>query len=246
VVVVTVETSVFVPPPHALIAAATATLNGTRKARFDRICSISGATSVPYAVRMSSVQFGLEGEPLQKLRETIGQRRGIARGALLWLEAAAAIATVTAIGIGVINHFTSTGDAKFPGEGKRVVAFRQIANRICTENQDNLRRALAQGRSRVERLGFVARAVGWDVNDLESITPPPTRFDAFLAEITARKQARPEILALQRSVELEDQSQGASAIAALEALEAESRELSRESGTVRCVRILPPIRRLIG
>lgn len=188
----------------------------------------------------------MEGGRLQKLREAIGRRRGIARGALLWLEAAAAIATVAAIGIGVINHFTSTGDAKLPGEGKRVVAFRQVANRICTENKDNLRKALAQGRSRVERLGFVARAVGWDVNDLESITPPPSRFDAFLAEIAVRKRVRPEILALQRSVELGDQSQEASAIAALEELEAESRELSRESGTVRCVRILPPIRRLTG
>lgn len=189
---------------------------------------------------------GLEGGSLKKLSEAIGRRRGIARGALLWVEAAAAVATVAAIGIGVVNHFTSTGDAKLAGEGKRVVAFRQVANRICTENQDNLHRALAEGRSRVERLGFVARAVGWDVNDLESITPPPTRFDAFLAEIAVRKQVRPQILALQRSIELGDQSQEASAIAALEALEAESRELSRESGTVRCVRILPPIRGLIG
>ncbi len=41
--------SVFVPPPHAPIAAATATLNGTRKARLERICSNSGATPVPYA-----------------------------------------------------------------------------------------------------------------------------------------------------------------------------------------------------
>ena len=36
--------SVFVPPPQALIAAATATLSGTRKARLERICSNSGDT----------------------------------------------------------------------------------------------------------------------------------------------------------------------------------------------------------
>lgn len=183
---------------------------------------------------------------MQRIRKAIGRRHGITRGALIWVEAVAAIATVAAIGIGIINHFTSAGDARFPGEGKRVIAFRQVANRICTENRDNLQRALVDGHSRVEQLGFVARAIGWDVNDLEGVSAPPTTFDAFLAEVAVRRRARLEVLALQRSIELGDQSKEASAIAALETLEAESRELARQSGILRCMRILPPARELIA
>lgn len=52
-----------------------------------------------------------------------------------------------------------------------------------------------------------------------------------------RKQVRPEVLGLQRAIELGDQGSKAKAIAELAALESASRELSRESGIVRCMRI---------
>ena len=162
---------------------------------------------------------------------------------LRWIEGVAAVATIAVVAIGLVNHFAA-GDETFPGEGKRVVAFRQVTNRICTEHRDNLRRAMAEGRTRVERIGYVARAIGWDLNDLESITPPPTKFDAFLAELAARRGARAEILALQQSIELGDQGGEESAIGALEILEDESRELSGESGVIRCTEIVPPIREL--
>jgi hypothetical protein len=161
------------------------------------------------------------------------------------VEAAAAIVTIAAVAIGLVNHFTSDPARTFPGEGKRIVAFRQVANRICTENRGNLHRALTEAGSRVERLGFVARAIGWDINDLESITAPPTRFNAFIREVAARKRVRPEVLSLQRAIELGDRNTKTSAITNLDALEAESRELSREAGLVRCMRILPPIQELI-
>jgi hypothetical protein len=181
------------------------------------------------------------GRGFQSAKRAVSRRRGVARGALPWVEAAAAIATVAVITIGLINHFFPGGEAIFPGEGKRVVAFRQITNRICTEHRGNLRRALAQAPNRVVRLGYVARAIGWDLNDLESITPPPTKFDAFLAELATRRQTRAEVLALQRAIELEDEGGEAKAIATLERLDDESRELSRESGVIRCTAILPPI-----
>jgi hypothetical protein len=181
----------------------------------------------------------------QRVRDALDRRRGAARGALLWVEGAAAIATVTAVGIGLVNHFTTHPSQQFPGEGKRVVAFRQLANRICTENLGNMHRALTEGQSRVDRLGFVARGIGWDLNDLESITPPPSRFGAFLSEIAVRRRVRPEVFALQRAVELGDRGGEASAITALEASEAESRELARQAGLVRCMRILPSITELM-
>lgn len=182
---------------------------------------------------------------LQSVKDALSGRRGIARGALLWIEGVAAVATIAVVTISLLNHFSSGAEATFPGEGKRVVAFRQLTNRICTENRGNMHRAIAEAPSRVERLGFMARAIGWDVNDLESITPPPTRFDAFLAEVAARRKARADVLALQRAIELGNRGGEASAIAALEALEDESRELSRESGVVRCIAILPPIQTLV-
>jgi len=169
----------------------------------------------------------------------------LTRRALRWIEAVAAIATVAIVTIGLVNHFFPAGETTFPGEGKRVVAFRQVANRICTEHRRNLHRALVEAPNRVVRLGYVARAIGWDLNDLESITPPPTKFDAFLAELATRRQTRSEVLALQRAIELGDQGGEASAIAALERLDDESRELSRESGVIRCTRVLPAIRELI-
>lgn len=181
---------------------------------------------------------------LQQFRSAI-RRRGVARGACLWVETAAAVVTVAAVAIGLINHFVADSEQTHPGEGKRVVAFRQVANRICTEHQANMHRALAEGRTRVERLGFIGRGIGWDVNDLESVTPPPTRFDPFLAEIAIRRQIRPEVLALQRAIELGSRGRQAQALASIEQLEAESRERSREAGLSRCATILPPSQSLL-
>lgn len=172
--------------------------------------------------------------------------RGIARGASRGLEILAAVITVGAVAIALINHFGSSSPAELPGEGKRIVAFRQVANRICTEHRGNIHRALAAAHSRVERLGYISRAIGWDVNDLESVTPPQARTEDFLAEISVRRRAGPEILALQRTIELHRPAKEAEAIADLEALEVQSRELSRSAGISRCIRILPPTSRLIA
>jgi hypothetical protein len=180
----------------------------------------------------------------QTIKEAIKRRRSLGRGALLGIEALAAIATVAIVVISLVNHFTTEGES-FPGEGKRVNAFRQVTNRICTEHRNNLQRALTDGRSRLERLDFVARALGWDLNDLETITPPPTRFNAFLDELEARRQARTEVLALQQAIEVGDHGAEAKAVAALEAIEMKSRELSRESGVIRCSHVLPRMRDLV-
>ena len=179
-------------------------------------------------------------------RSAFERRRTFARDALRGIEALAAIATVVILAVGLINHFTGQGDDAFPGEGKRVVAFRQVTNRICTEHRGDLRRALAAARSRVERIAFVARALGWDLNDLESVTPPPLKFDPFLAELAVRRKSRSEVLALQQAIELGDQSAEATTIASLEALDSESRELSREGGILRCAVLIPPLRMLIA
>jgi hypothetical protein len=187
----------------------------------------------------------MKGRRLQRVRDAISRPRGVGRGALLWVEAVAAIAAVTAVGIGLVNHFTAGPGREFPGEGKRIVAFRQVANRICIENRKNMHRALVDGRSRIERLGFVARGIGWDLNDLESITPPPSRFDAFESEVGVRRRIRRAVLALQHATELGDRGSEAGALAALETLETESRELSLEAGLVRCMRILPSIPELM-
>jgi hypothetical protein len=162
------------------------------------------------------------------------------------LESILVIAGTIALILGVWHHFRSADPPTFPGEGKRVVAFRQVTNRICTENRKNMRVAVTEARSRVERLGYVARALGWDLNDLEGITAPPTRFDGFLDELATRRQLRSDVLALQRSVELGNRGDKATALADVERLEAESRELSREIGIVRCMRALPDVRDLMS
>jgi hypothetical protein len=162
------------------------------------------------------------------------------------LESILVIAGTVALILGIWHHFESKNTPTFPGEGKRVVAFRQVTNRICTENRGNMGAALAEARSRVERLAYVARALGWDLNDLEGITAPPTRFDGFLDELATRRQLRGDVLALQRSVELGERGDEAASIANIERLESESRELSREIGIVRCISALPDVRELMS
>lgn len=179
-----------------------------------------------------------------RIREAIRRRRSTAGGALRVIEAIAAVITIAVVAIGLAHHFDSSDAAKLPGEGKRIVAFRQVANRICTEHRGNLRRALAEAPNRIERLGFISRAIGWDINDLESITPPPSRADAFLAEVSVRRRTGPEVLALQRAIELHQLGGEAKAIGALETLERQSREHSRSAGIIRCMRVLPPISQL--
>jgi hypothetical protein len=177
------------------------------------------------------------------LRTFLRRRREVAGRLKFTLEWILAVAGTIALAIAIWHHFQS-GPETFPGEGKRVVAFRQVANRICTENRDNMHRALKGGRSRAERLGYVARALGWDINDLEGITAPPTKFEGFLAELATRRQLRAEVLDLQKSIELGDRGQVSGAIANIEELEAESRELSREVGLVRCIKAAPNAREL--
>jgi hypothetical protein len=178
------------------------------------------------------------------LRTFLRRRRGAAGYLKLTLEWILAVAGTIALAIAIWHHLESNGPTTFPGEGKRVVAFRQVTNRICTENRENMHRALREARSRVERLGNVARALGWDITDLESITAPPTKFEGFLAELATRRQLRVEVLILQKSIELGDRGQVSAAIANIEELEAESRELSREVGIVRCIKAAPNAREL--
>jgi hypothetical protein len=176
------------------------------------------------------------------LRTFLRRRRRAAGRLKFTLEWILAIAGTIALAIAIWHHFESNGPTTFPGEGKRVVAFRQVTNRICTENRDNMSRGSREARSRIERLAYVARALGWDLNDLESITAPPTKFDGFLAELATRRQLRAEVLVLQKSIELGDQGDVSGAIANIEVLEGEMRELSREVGIVRCSKAAPNAR----
>jgi hypothetical protein len=107
-----------------------------------------------------------------------------------------------------------------------------------------MHRALREARSRIERLAYIARALGWDLNDLESITAPPTKFEGFMAELVARRHLRAKVLVLRKSIMLGDRGEASGAMAAIEKLEAESRELSREVGIVRCIKAAPNARGL--
>jgi hypothetical protein len=182
---------------------------------------------------------------LSRIARALGRRRYLARGASRWIQALAAIATLVAIGIGLLNHFGGDHHSSLPGEGERVVAFRQLADRMCAEGQENQRRALGKRTNRVARLGFAARAVGWNRHDLESITAPPSMVESFIAEVKTRARGERILLALQSALESGDRTGEASAVTELNLLENESREFSQESDTNRCAHMLPPARRLL-
>jgi hypothetical protein len=97
-------------------------------------------------------------EGLKYARELLGRQRGVARGTLIVLEALAALITIAVVVVGLVNHFDSQSAVAIPGEGKRIAAFQQVANRICTEHRGNVDRALAGANNRVERLSFLARS----------------------------------------------------------------------------------------
>lgn len=183
-----------------------------------------------------------------RIKAWILHRRQVVGRVKFALESILAVVGVAALGVAAWHQIDSSSHAieTYPGEGKRVVAFRQVVNRICTEHQDNLSRVLRQARNRVQRLAYVARAMGWDVNDLEGVTAPPVRVHGFAAVLAVRRRAGPVVLDLQRAIELHDADQQATAIARLEALIAESRESSRSTGVVRCIRMLPPVAVLIA
>lgn len=181
-----------------------------------------------------------------RLKDLLLQQRRPFGRVKFTLESILVIVGTIALVVAGWNHFESKEPATFPGEGKRVVAFRQVTNRICTENRQNMQVALTEARSRIERLAYVARALGWDINDLESITAPPTRFDGFLEELSTRREIQSEVLALQRSVELGDGDDEGLAVVNIESLEEQSRELSREIGVVRCMSAVPKVRELTG
>ena len=182
----------------------------------------------------------------RRLRAVVKRRLVLASRLKFALESILAIAGAVALALAVWHHFMPTQPAPATGEGKRAVAFRQVANRICTENKINMAAAQKRARTRVERLGYMARALSWDLNDLESITAPPVKFDDFLDEVAVRQQLRDELLALQRAIELGDSEGQAAAIGAIEQLGIESREISREAGIVRCITVVPRTRGLLG
>jgi hypothetical protein len=179
-----------------------------------------------------------------------GGRRNAARRLLKsWsrgIEIAAAVATIAALGVGLANHLADhSAKPENQREGKRIIAFRQLANRICSEGRQNERRAMDVGRTRSERLGFVARAVGWSVNDLEGVTAPPAREEPFFAEIALRRATERWVLGLQVALEHGGAKRRTDAVASLESMEDRSRELAVETGISRCHPVVPPPQQLL-
>jgi hypothetical protein len=182
---------------------------------------------------------------LGRLKEVTKRQLGYASRLKFALESILAVAGVIALALAAWHHFAPDRPAPAPGEGKRVVAFRQVANRICTENHGHMQVALKEGRSTLERLGYVARALGWDLNDLETITAPPVKFEGFLEEVAVRQRIRDSLLALQQAIELGDREDTAIAVGEIESLGIESREISRETGIVRCMTVVPNTHELL-
>lgn len=162
------------------------------------------------------------------------------------IEITAALATIAALGVGLAGHLSDhPSKSDDQGEGKRIVAFRQLADRICSEGRQNEKRAMDVGRTRSERLGFLARAVGWSINDLEGVTAPPAREEPFSAEIGLRRATERTVLALQVALEYGGPRRRTDVVAGLEDLEDRSRELAVEAGIPRCHPVVPSAQLLL-
>lgn len=127
-----------------------------------------------------------------------------------------------------------------PFEAKQVVAFRQLSNRICTENREALEQAVPEAHSRIQLLAFLARGTGWGVNDLESVTAPASVADHFTEEIVLRRRIKEGLLDMQRAGETGDLVAKSEAMAMIVSAEELASETNRELGLRRCAPVLPP------
>jgi hypothetical protein len=168
--------------------------------------------------------------------------RGLPRRATAGVEFFTAVVTAAVVLAGVFHHFFDTGEGQrsYPGEGRRIVAFRQLANRICEENTGNMNRALRDAESRPQLLSYMQRATGWDTHDLTAITPPPTMIADFLEEVALRRHTGADLGQLQSAAKSQNVAAEAQITADLKSTEAASAELSGTLGLPNCTRILPP------
>jgi hypothetical protein len=174
-------------------------------------------------------------------------RRRWRRALGVGVAALGTIASVIAIIQFGTGAFKSGDHTSATAEAKQIVAFHQVSNRICTENQQDLERAVPEAHSRVQLLAFLSRGVGWGVNDLESVTAPPSLAGPFAEEIAMRQKLQADLLELQRTSELGDLESKEQAGAAIAGAEESAREIEHELGLRRCAPMLPnKVRREIG
>ena len=152
------------------------------------------------------------------------------------------IASLIAIGgatVAVVHAVTPGNSQSQLSDKRQLVAFRQVANHICTENRQALHRALLEARSNIELLAYLARGTNWGVGDLSGVTPPASVAGTYPAEVAVRRHIANALLNLQHAVETGDQTARTAAEIELAEGEAEAGELSRSLGLPRCKRVLP-------
>jgi hypothetical protein len=152
------------------------------------------------------------------------------------------VASVIAIGglaVGAVKALQSDPGRPVLPEGRQIIAFHQVASRICTENTRALRRAFPAARSRIELLAYLSRATGWGIDDLSGVTPPPRMEAGFAEEIENRRSIERDMLDLQKTIETGDQTGKARIGVELAADEVLARDLSHSLGLPRCAPVLP-------
>jgi hypothetical protein len=153
------------------------------------------------------------------------------------------IASVIAIaGVGIAAYGAlqpSQSQATLP-ERRQIVAFHQVANRICSENTQAMNRAFPAAHSHSVLLAYLARATKWGIEDLSGVIPPSSAATDYVGEIEDRRHIADELLELQRAAENGDKARRARVQAKLVIGEARAIELNRSMKLVRCAPILPP------
>jgi hypothetical protein len=159
--------------------------------------------------------------------------------AFVALEVVAAVASIVVVGIGLIDRLTPSASAPALPEGRQIVAFRQLASRICVESAQSMRRAFEGARTQSEALGSLSRATLSGVDDLSGVTPPPSQAEAFARYVLMRRHIASQLLDLQRTVEIGDKVSQVKVEANLVEAEARSSALSRSLRLKRCTPVLP-------
>lgn len=166
--------------------------------------------------------------------------RVLPRRGTIFLEFFTAAVTAAALVVGLGHQLFGGGNGQrsYPGEGRRIVAFRQVANRICEENLQNMRRAREEANGTTQLLSFVHRAIGWDLHDITTITPPPTIIEEFLDEVAVRRHIGTDIDRLRKSLASGNASAETRVLVDLRKSEAQSAEMSARLALPKCRRVV--------
>ena len=168
-----------------------------------------------------------------------GRLKRVFRSTPSVLGTIASVIAIVGVGIAAYRALQPSQSQATLSERRQIIAFQQVANRICSENMQAMNRAFPAARSHSELLAYLSRATKWGIEDLSGVVPPSNVATDYVDEIEDRRRIAGELLDLQRAIEGGDEAGRARIQAKLADGEARAIELNRSMRLIHCAPALP-------